>query len=77
VLRTERIVHIALQRDIRFNRETGKRSRVHHLAPDVFARWNGLEDAIPTAVEIKIDMFKTRIGSCQGRRERNHFRDFF
>jgi len=53
VLRTERIVHIALQRDIRFNRETGKRSRVHHLAPDVFARWNGIEDAIPTAVEIK------------------------
>ena len=55
VLRAERIVHLPLKRHIRgsFNSETGKRRRVHHLAPDVLALWNRIEDPVPTAARIK------------------------
>jgi hypothetical protein len=55
MLHGERLVHFALQRDIRrrFNRETGKRGRAHYLAPDVLALWNRIEDPVPTAARIK------------------------
>jgi hypothetical protein len=55
VLRAERIVHLPLKRHIRrsFNGETEKTRRVRHLAPDVLALWNRIEDPIPTAVRIK------------------------
>lgn len=55
VLRAERIVHLPLKRHIRrsFNRETGKRRRVHHLAPDVLALRNRIEEPVPTAARIK------------------------
>ena len=38
MLLEERVVHFALERDIRrgFNRESGKSARVHWLEPDVF-----------------------------------------
>jgi hypothetical protein len=55
VLRAERIVHLPLKHHIRrsFNRETGKRRRIHHLAPDVLPVWYRIEDPVPTAARIK------------------------
>jgi hypothetical protein len=48
-------VHLALQRGIRrsFRRESGKRGRVHCLAPDVLALRNWIEDPIPAAARVK------------------------
>jgi hypothetical protein len=55
VLRAERIMHLALKRDIRrsFSREDGKRRPVHYLTPDVLALWNWIEDPVPTAARIE------------------------
>jgi hypothetical protein len=41
MLPEKRIVHFALQRDIRcsFNRESGKRGRVHCFEPDALGSW--------------------------------------
>jgi hypothetical protein len=48
-------MHLALKRDIlrSFNREDGKRRRVHYLTPDVLALWNRIEDPVPTASRIE------------------------
>lgn len=55
MLHEERVVHLALQRDIRrsFRRESWKRGRVHCLAPDVLALRNWIEDPIPAAARVK------------------------
>lgn len=52
MLPEERVVHIALQRDIRrsLNRESGKRGRVHCLEPDIIAPRNWIENPFPAAV---------------------------
>lgn len=48
-------MHLALQRDIRrsFDLQSGKRGRVHCLAPDVLTLRNWIEDAIPAAARVK------------------------
>jgi hypothetical protein len=55
MLRAERIVHLALKLGVtrNFSDEDWRTRRVHRLTSDVFALWNRVEDAIPTAVKIE------------------------
>jgi hypothetical protein len=55
MLREKRVVHLALQRDIRrsFNRPTGKTGRVHYLTPDVLPLRNGIKDSVPATARVK------------------------
>jgi hypothetical protein len=55
MLRKKRVMHLALQRDIRrsFNRAIGKTGRVHYLIPNVLALGNGIKDSVPTTVRVK------------------------
>jgi hypothetical protein len=55
MLHEERVVHLALQRDIRrsFDHQSRKRGRVHCLAPDVLALGNWIEDPIPAVARVK------------------------
>jgi hypothetical protein len=79
MLREQRIVHLALQRNIResFAREGGKRGRLHDQ-PQTFSRsGTGLKMRFQLLPELKSDMLKTSMRSCRRRRARNSFRDFF
>jgi hypothetical protein len=55
VLCAERVVYLALKLGVtrNFGDEDGRMRCVHRLAPDVLALWKRIEDAIPTAAEIK------------------------
>ena len=48
-------MHLPLERNVRrsFNREIWKRRRFLHLAPDVLAPGNRIEDLVPTAARVK------------------------
>lgn len=56
MLPEKRVVHLALQRDIRrsFNRESGKRGRVHCLEPDALGSWLLVVNSANTSAQ-KID----------------------
>ena len=66
VLRDERIVHLALQCDkVRsFNRENGRRGRVHCQHQTLSRSGPGLKIRFQLLPELKIDMFSASNRSC-------------
>lgn len=78
MLPEKRIVHFALERGIRWSVNDGGNRDCVHTQHQTFSRCGtGLKIRFQLLPELKIDMFSTNIGSCQRRRGRNHFRDFF